>query len=169
MGRETPHPTPEEEVEAHKLYRRGLKIPSICAHFSNRFSIDTMSRLVVPGYREKRAEQARIRRATKPAPSEAARKARAEQSNLAYRIKEKARAEPPKSKPLSAPPTAPESLNLPYSELPPGGCTFAVNDGAVRDLLFCGVPVRRGKSYCAYHGRVASGGLPVRKRTAAGG
>jgi len=72
--------------------------------------------------------------------------------------------------PLPEPPAAPpESLNIPYSELPPGGCTFAVNDGAVSDLLFCGVPATPGKPYCAYHGRVASGGLPVRKRTAAGG
>jgi GcrA cell cycle regulator len=53
-----------------------------------------------------------------------------------------------------------ESLNLPYSEIPIDGCSYATNDGATRELLFCGCKRKPGRPYCAYHARITSGGTP---------
>lgn len=52
-----PQPSLQEIAEAVKLYQAGTKIPTIVNHFGRRYSIDIWSRLLVPEYREKRAER----------------------------------------------------------------------------------------------------------------
>lgn len=171
MRRSAPQPPPGEADLAHRLYRQGLKVPSICNRLGGRYSIDTISRLVVPGYREKRAAAARERRKKNPAPSEVKRRAAVKPpaksteerrrkmayGGLAVAIKAKTAAV---QNPLpKEPEVAIEPLRVPLFEVPLGGCKFAVtpHSTAPDKHLFCGLPAGEGVSYCPNHKKITQG------------
>lgn len=61
--------------------------------------------------------------------------------------------ERPKTKPLPAPKatTAAPSLRVPVTELRSGQCRFGTHETPDGDHLFCGHPVKAGRSYCEAH------------------
>lgn len=74
----------------------------------------------------------------------------------------------PKSRPIMrqtvpVPDVAPVSLGIDIMALGTTTCKWPINDG--NPFLFCGAdkPVEDGP-YCPYHAKVASGGMPVRRR-----
>ncbi len=67
-----------------------------------------------------------------------------------------------------APIPEPESLNLTLDEKPSGGCSFPTtgHDAPANGHRFCGAPRAPERPYCAHHHRIATGGLPVKKKPA---
>lgn len=62
----------------------------------------------------------------------------------------------------AVPPTPPESLNIPLTEIGAHQCRFAVNDAAPGEThLFCGAA--SDGSWCVYHRRIVY--LPMEKRS----
>lgn len=178
MRKEAPKPTPGEASLALILYRQGLKVPTICNRLGGRYSIDTISRLVVPGYREMRAAAARERRKKNPAPSEIKRQAAAKPpakspeerkrkmayGGLAVALKAKSAAV---QKPLpKAPEAAIEPLRVPLFDVPLGGCKFAVtpHNTPTDKHLFCGLPAGEGVPYCPHHKQITRGLKPGQSR-----
>lgn len=73
----------------------------------------------------------------------------------------------PDAKLPPAPIPEPDSLNLTLDGLAPGGCRFPTtgHDAPANGHRFCGAPADDGP-YCPHHHRIATGGLPVKKKPA---
>lgn len=142
-----PKPDATDEAIARELYANGVKVPTICNRFGGKYSIDTLSRLLDPTFRQRRTRAVSEWRAKKaPTPR-------------------------PEAEPVAEPATpAPlEPLDLPLEKVPTGGCWFPTSshDAPANAHRFCGVPAASEGPYCPHHHRIATGGLPVKKKPGA--